>query len=147
MSKGKFRSQKHATDPRTAQPATSSPRGMRAAADDLASSGLEQELSRLPAHWQESRDEFEEQRLDHILADLDELLSLMPIVEREFQTGKREHAERTLAAMEDCYSDMLRIYRKAQGLEPGTTSEFESRFQQVRDRLDEIRESHRQSEG
>ncbi len=102
-------------------------------ADDL-------DLARLSTHWRQSRDEFEEARLDYISADLDECLTFAGIVEAEYKTGNREHAERTLAAIEECYSDMLRLYRQANALEPRTKAEFESKFTRVRERLDRIRE-------
>ena len=128
--------------------------GMRAGEDDLApsrspmvpssksgaSSAQHLDLGGLSKHWRPPQDEFEEARLDYILTDLDECLTFASIVEAEYRTDKRDHAERTLAALEECYSDMLRFYHQAGNLEPGTRADFESKFKQVRERLDRIRQ-------
>ena len=50
--------------------------------------------------------------------------------------GNREHAERTLAAAEKGYSDMLRFFSQAKGLTAEVAEELQSKFRHLRERLD-----------
>lgn len=90
-------------------------------------------------HWQQLRNEIEGARLDYIWNDLEEYPALLSIIEMEYRLGRQEHAERTLDAVENCYSDMLRIFRQAKGLESGIEAEFQSKFKRVRERLDGLK--------
>lgn len=78
-------------------------------------------------------------RLDFIWTDLDVILTFATVAETAYSMGHREHAERTLASAEKGYADMLRYLFKATGLAPGIESEFQSKFRQVRERLDGLR--------
>jgi hypothetical protein len=82
------------------------------------------------------RKKIEQARLDFIWTDLGVILTLATIVEMESREGNRKHAERTLAKAEKGYSDMLRFFSQAKGLAAETEREFQSRFRQVRERLD-----------
>jgi hypothetical protein len=86
--------------------------------------------------WSKLRDEIEQTRLDVIWTDLEVILTFATIVESEYNMGNLEHAERTLASAEKGYSDMLRYFSKAKGLPPGIETKFQSKFKQVRERLD-----------
>ncbi len=136
------------------QPDAAAHPGMRPAEGDLSPSQLpllspprhgalnaqDLDLGGLSKRWRQPRDDFEEARLDYILTDLDECLTLAVLIEAEYKTRNREHAERSLVAIEECYSDMLRSYHQAEGLESGTRAEFESKFKRVRERLDRMRQ-------
>jgi hypothetical protein len=78
-------------------------------------------------------------RLDFIWSDLDVLLTFATIAEAEYRMGNREHAERTLANAEKGYTDMLSYFAKATGLTSGIDPDFQSKFKQVRERLDGLR--------
>jgi hypothetical protein len=82
------------------------------------------------------RDEIEQARLDFIWTDLGVVLTFAAIVESEYKMGNREHAERTLAKAEKGYSDLLRLFSQAKGLSAELEQEFQSKFKQVRERLD-----------
>jgi hypothetical protein len=82
------------------------------------------------------RKRFQEARLEFIWTDLDILLTFGTIAEAEYRTGNREHAERTLANAEKGYTDMLRYFSQARELTSEIKGEFQSKFKQVRERLD-----------
>ena len=63
-------------------------------------------------------------------------LTFAAVVESEYKSGNREHAERTLASAEKAYSDTLRIFSQAKGLTREVEKKFQSRFKDVRERLD-----------
>ena len=50
--------------------------------------------------------------------------------------GHREHAKRTIASAEKGYSDMLRYFSQAKGMTPEVEKELQSKFKQLRERLD-----------
>ena len=64
------------------------------------------------------------------------VLTFATVAETEYNMGNQEHAERTLASAEKGYSDLLRHFSKAKGLTPRIAREFQSKFRQVRERLD-----------
>jgi hypothetical protein len=78
-------------------------------------------------------------RFDFIWTDLDVILTFATIAESEYKMGNLEHAERTLAAAEKGYSEMLRLSSHAKGLTPGIEGEFQSKFKHARERLDRLR--------
>ena len=80
--------------------------------------------------------ETEKARLDLINTDLDVCLTFAAMVETEHRLGNREHAEATLAKAEKGYSDMLRFFSQATGMTAGVEKEIQSKFQQLRERLD-----------
>ena len=82
------------------------------------------------------RKEYERVRLDFIWTDLELCLTLATVVQTQYNMGNREHAERTLAAAEKGYSDMLRFFSQAKGLTVEREKEFQSKFDQLRERLD-----------
>src|SRR5260370_39717138 len=86
--------------------------------------------------WVTLRDDFEEARLDFIRTDLWVCLTLAKIVEREYGLGDREHAERTLAAIEKGYSTLVRFFSQAKGLTAEQENELWSKFIQLGERLD-----------
>lgn len=85
------------------------------------------------------RKEFEQARLDFIWTDLGVILTFATVAETAYKMGNHEHAEQTLASAEKGYSDMLRHFSKAKGLTPEIAGEFQSKFKQVRERLDGLR--------
>ena len=82
------------------------------------------------------RKEYERVRLDFIWTDLELCLTLATVVQTQYNMGNREHAERTLAAAEKGYSDMLRFFSQAKGLTAEREKEFQSKFDQLREQLD-----------
>jgi hypothetical protein len=50
--------------------------------------------------------------------------------------GHREHAKRTIASAEKGYSDMLRYFSQATGMTVEVEKELQSKFKQLRERLD-----------
>ena len=90
--------------------------------------------------WLQLRDETEQARIDFIRIDLGVCLTFAAIVEMEYSMGNREHAERTLAEAERGYSDMLRFFSEAKGLTAEAQRELQSKFEQLRERLDGVRQ-------
>jgi hypothetical protein len=86
------------------------------------------------------RAETEQARLDFIWTDLDVCMTFATVVESEYNMGNHEHAERTLAEAEKGYSDMNRFFSQAKGLTPEAEARFQSKFKQVRERLDGLRQ-------
>ena len=82
------------------------------------------------------RDDTEQARLDFIWTDLETCLTFAALAETEYKLGNRDHAEQTLASAEKGYSDMLGFYSQAAGLTPETEGQFQSKFKEVRERLD-----------
>jgi hypothetical protein len=74
--------------------------------------------------------------LDFIRTDLSVCLTFATIVESEFNMGHREHAERTIASAEHGYSTLLRFFSKAKRLTPEIEQELQSKFKELRERLD-----------
>jgi hypothetical protein len=85
------------------------------------------------------RPETEKTRLDLINTDLDVCLTFAAMVETEHRRGNREHAEQILAKAEKGYSDMFRFFSEATGLTPEVKEKLQSKFQQLRDRLDSLK--------
>ncbi len=82
------------------------------------------------------RAETDQALLDFIRTDLGMCLTFAAIVEGEFNMGNREHAERTFAEAEKGDSDMLRFFSQAKGLTPDVEKELQSKFKDLRERLD-----------
>ena len=82
------------------------------------------------------RAETEQARLDFIRTDLGVCLTFATVAETAYSMGHREHAERTLASAEKGYSDMLRFFLRANGLTAEVEEELQSKFKQLRERLD-----------
>ena len=78
----------------------------------------------------------EEARLDLIRTDLELCLTFATVAETSYSMGHREHAERNIANAEKGYSDMLRFFSKANRLTPGIRRELQSKFKELRERLD-----------
>ena len=85
----------------------------------------------------------EQARLDFIWTDLDLILTLASGAETEYKMGNRAHAEQTLASAEKGYSEMLRYFSMAKGLTPKLAGEFQSKFKEVRERLDKAADGRR----
>ena len=84
------------------------------------------------------RDEIDQARIDFIRTDLGVCLTFATVAETAYSMGHREHAERTLASAEKGYSDMLRFFSQARGMAAEVEKELQSKFKQVRERLDEL---------
>ena len=82
------------------------------------------------------RDEIEQARLDFIRTDLGVCMTFATVAETAYSMGHREHAERTLASAEKGYSDMLRYFSQATGMTAEVEKELQSKFKQLRERLD-----------
>jgi Ser/Thr protein kinase RdoA (MazF antagonist) len=82
------------------------------------------------------RDETERARVDFIRTDLGVCLTLATVAETAYSMGHREHAKRTIASAEKGYSDMLRYFHKATGMTAEVEKELQSKFKQLRERLD-----------
>ena len=85
------------------------------------------------------RDEIERARVDFIRTDLGVCMTFATVAETAYSMGHREHAERTLASAEKGYSDMLRYFSQATGLTVEVEKEVQSKFLQLRERLDGLR--------
>jgi len=66
-------------------------------------------------------------------------LTLADLAEIEFGLGNTEHAEQSLANAEKGYSDMLRYFSKATGMTPEVETGLQSKFKEVRERLDRLK--------
>ena len=86
------------------------------------------------------RDQFDQAIIDFIRTDLGVCLTFATIVESELNMGNREHAERTIAAAEKGYSDMLRFFLRARGMTPNVEKELQSKFTRLRERLDGLQQ-------
>jgi hypothetical protein len=82
------------------------------------------------------RAEHGQARLDFIRNDLEVCLTFASVVEREYKTGNREHAVRTLANAEKGYSDMLRFFSQATGMTPEAGNDIRLKLAHLRERLD-----------
>ena len=63
-------------------------------------------------------------------------LTFATVAETAISMGHWEHAERTIASAEKGYSDMLRLFSQAKGLTAEVEWELQSKFRQLRERLD-----------
>jgi hypothetical protein len=86
------------------------------------------------------RDEIEQARLDFISTDLGVCLTFAAVAETANSMGHREHAERTIAAAEKGYSDMLRYFSQAKRMTAEVELELQSKFKQLRERLDGLQQ-------
>ena len=86
------------------------------------------------------RDETDQVLLDFIRTDLGVCLTFAAVAETANSLGHREHAERTIAAAEKGYSDMLRYFLRARGMTPKVRKELESKLKHLRERLDGLRQ-------
>jgi len=66
---------------------------------------------------------------------LEVLLTLATVVETERNLGNREHAERTLATIENGYTTLVRFFSQATGLTAERETELWSRFIELGERL------------
>ena len=82
------------------------------------------------------RAQTEQARIDLIRTDLGVCMTFATVAETAYRMDHREHAERTLASAEKGYSDMLRYFHKATGMTAKVESELQSKFRQLRERLD-----------
>ena len=82
------------------------------------------------------RAEIDRALLDFIRTDLGVCLTFATVVETANSVGHRDHAERTIAAAEKGYSDMLRYFLRARGIAPEVEKELKALFKQLRGRLD-----------
>jgi hypothetical protein len=82
------------------------------------------------------RAETDQARLDFIRTDLDVCLTFVKVAETAYCMDHREHAERTVAKAEKGYSDMLRFFSQARGMTAEVEKELQSKFRQLRERLD-----------
>ena len=89
--------------------------------------------------WLHRKAESDQIRLDLISTDLDVCLTLANLVETEHRLGNREHAGRTLAKAEEGYSDMFRFFSRTTEMTPEVQGKLESKFTQLRERLDGLR--------
>ena len=66
-------------------------------------------------------------------------LTFATVAETAINMGHREHAERTIANAEKGYSDMLRYFHKATGMTAEVERELQSKFRELRERLDGLK--------
>ena len=85
------------------------------------------------------KSETEQTRLDVIRTDLGVCLTLADLAATEYGLGNREHAEQAVAEAEKGYSDMLRFFSEATGMTAEVETGLQSKFQAVRQRLDELK--------
>jgi hypothetical protein len=78
--------------------------------------------------------------LDFIRTDLDLCLVFATVAETAYSMDHRAHAERNIANAEKGYSDMLRYFLRARGKTAAVESELQSKFTQLRDRLDGLQQ-------
>ena len=71
---------------------------------------------------------------------MDLCLTFAKVAETAISMGHREHGERTIASAEKGYSDMLRYFTQATGMTAEVEKELQSKFKQLRERLDELRQ-------
>jgi hypothetical protein len=83
------------------------------------------------------RREIEKARFDRIRTTLDLYLTFVRGAETAYRFGYRESAERTFARAEDGYWDMLRLFSKASGLTSEIEKELQSKYSELRERLEE----------
>jgi hypothetical protein len=67
-------------------------------------------------------------------------LTFATVAETAYSMGHREHAERALGKAEKGYSDMLRYYTQAAGMTAEVEKELQSKFKQLRERLDGLQQ-------
>ena len=84
------------------------------------------------------RAEIEQARIDLIRTDLGVCMTFATVAETAYRMDQREHAERTPASAEKGYSDMLRYFHKATGMTAEVETELQSKFRQLRERLDQL---------
>jgi hypothetical protein len=82
------------------------------------------------------RDETDQALLDFIRTDLDLCFVFATVAETAYSMGHRAHAKRNIANAEKGYSDMLRYFLRARGKTPEVENELQSKFNQLRERLD-----------
>ena len=63
-------------------------------------------------------------------------LTFAKVAETAYSMGHRKHAERALAKAEKGYSDMQRYFSQATGMTAGAEKELQSKFRELRERLD-----------
>ena len=68
--------------------------------------------------WVTLQDDVEQVRLDFIRTDLQVCFTLTSVAETHCDSGNREHAARTIAAIEKGYSTLVRFLAQAKGLTP-----------------------------
>ena len=78
--------------------------------------------------------------LDFIRTDLDLCLVFATVAETAHSMDHRAHAERNLANAEKGYSDMLRYFLRATGMTAEVESELQSKFNQLRERLNRLQQ-------
>ena len=83
-----------------------------------------------------NQDKTEQARLHFIRTDLELCLTFATVAETAYRMGHWEHAERTIANAERGYPTLLRFFSKAKRLAPGIEQELQSKFKEVRERLD-----------
>jgi hypothetical protein len=76
--------------------------------------------------WVTLGDDFEQARLDFIRTDLWVCLTFATVAETAYSMGHREHAERTLAAMEMGYTTLVRFFSQATGVTLEVEKELQS---------------------
>jgi hypothetical protein len=86
------------------------------------------------------RAETDQLRLDLIRTDLGVCLTFAKVAETAYSMDHREHAERALASAEKGYSDMLRFFSQARGMTAEVEKELQSKFRQLRERLDGLQQ-------
>lgn len=86
------------------------------------------------------RAENDQALLDFIRTDLDLCLVFATVAETAYSMDHRAHAERNIANAEKGYSDMLRYFLRARGKTPEVEKELQSKFNQLRERLDGLQQ-------
>ena len=86
------------------------------------------------------RAEIEQSLIDFVRTDLGVCMTLATVAETAYSMGHREHANRSLASAEKGYSDMRRYFSQAKGMTAAVESELQSKFTQLRDRLDGLQQ-------
>ena len=82
-------------------------------------------------------------RIDFINVDLDLCLTLAGVAETAISLHHLDHAEQSISRAEKGYSDLLHFYSEASGMPEDVQKELQSKFSQLRQRLDELRQQLR----
>jgi len=89
------------------------------------------------------RAETDQSRIDLIRADLRLCLTFADLADTAIDMNHQDHAVRTISKAEKGYSDMLHFFSQANGMTAEVEKELQSKFKQLRERLDELRQQLR----
>lgn len=93
----------------------------------------------MPDSFESIQQKIAQARQDLISVDLELCLTLANVAETAIHMGHMERAGRTLSKAEKGFADMLRYFSRSTGLTEEATLKFQSRFDLLRHRLDNLR--------